>query len=423
MTVSARLAWLLSAALVQGCARRNATPRSHEETSSSTSLSALSVQSSASAARGPAPSTTTGAAESAPVALRSADGGATRCRVVRGPILLPVRGGVALAVRSEIVLAFANDNGVPRVVSWPVDPLPAPGAPPPPPESQGTFTSGSSLPCAVAGSHVFCSDRQGSVHRALISGDDDRVVAAARAGSRIGAGVLGSRPTLAYLASRETSEGWVSEAWIEVGDDPPVRLSEDGSGATAVAFAERGPGLVALLVDARAALTALHARPVAYGGTLQLGEDAVVFVGGPGDRHTAAALALPPAGPGWGILPIAKDGADFGMAIVRLDDPARVDEPSLWSMYPNGLDPAPVAAVVDRGRTWVARIRPETAAPAASRVLELGEVTASGSFEPFAVIGTNSAPKDVAIVGDPRGALWVAWVEASGSWAERLLCR
>jgi hypothetical protein len=30
---------------------------------------------------------------------------------------------------------------------------------------------------------------------------------------------------------------------------------------------------------------------------------------------------------------------------------------------------------------------------------------------------------DVALAADAHGALWVAWVDAAGSWLERVLCR
>ena len=60
-------------------------------------------------------------------------------------------------------------------------------------------------------------------------------------------------------------------------------------------------------------------------------------------------LAVAPDGPSWSLLPIAKDVGSFGLAIVRLDEPPRVDEPVVWSMYPNGLDPAPIAAASGGG--------------------------------------------------------------------------
>ncbi len=145
-----------------------------------------------------------------------------------------------------------------------------------------------------------------------------------------------------------------------------MRISEDGSGATAVDLAVRGPSLLALSIDARAALTAMHVRSVVYEGAAKLGEDAVVFVGGPGDRQTGGTLAVPASGPGCAAA--HRQGRfDFGLAIVRLDDPPHVDEPTVWSMYPNGLDPAPIAVATRPRGPWVARVRPRAASLARPR--------------------------------------------------------
>jgi hypothetical protein len=121
-------------------------------------------------------------------------------------------------------------------------------------------------------------------------------------------------------------------------------------------------------------------------------------------------------------LPIAKDVGSFGLALVKLDDPPRVDEPVSWSMYENGLDPAPVAATTAAGGSWAARVVPRDATPGASRVLELGSIHASGSFTAHEIIPTTGKPSDVSLVGDAMGALWLAWVDAGGSWLERLAC-
>jgi len=429
----------------------------------------------ADAQSGAAPNPTASVARAIPkvVAPPSApmpqDGGATACTVLRGPIQLPMHGAIALRVRSDAIDAILNDDGKPRVASWPSGALayapPAAGAEMADTPSTGALT----VPCAAAGDQVFCPDRTGAVHRANEGDTGDRVVASSRAGARIAAATIGGTHTaLVYLASRMTSEGWLSEAWIAVDDGAPVRFSEDGSGATSVALATRGTSLVAVLLDARAALTAMHVRTLGYDGKLQIGEDVVVFVGGPGDRHTAAALVLPPARdvalreathepppPAWALLPISRDLADFGLAAVRLDVPPRVDEPVVWSGYRNGLDPAPVAAVatsavVPKNSTrearksrsseakdeagpdggvsaptgvWVARVLPMTAEVNATRELELGELRADGSFASREVIATSSKMTDLQLVDDGHGAFWIAWTDASSSWIERLTCR
>jgi hypothetical protein len=227
---------------------------------------------------------------------------------------------------------------------------------------------------------------------------------------------------LVYLASRQTSEGWVREAWLTSEDGRPVRLSEDGSGATSSTLVARGSSLVAITVDSRVALTAMHAREVHYDHGLRMGEDVVTFVGGPGDSTSAAAAALLPSGTGWALLPIARDVSDFGLAIVKIDDPPRVDEPVVWSVYPDGLDPAPVATALSAGRAWVARVRPRSRGPGAPRELEVGELGLDGTFVPKHVVAAAAGATDVTLAADARGALWLAWIDPSGTRMERLSC-
>jgi hypothetical protein len=433
---------------------------------------------------------------------RPADAGAPGCRVVRGPAPLPRSGPANLLVRGDTIEILQNDDGRPRVTIQEAGPFTASSSSEGPSlrEADGTSAKGGvvnvdgtsakggvvnveamsavggvvngtdgaaarglAVACARAEDAAFCPDRSGSVRRvALRDGRDDTVVASSRSGSRVAAGVLGTRAALAYLASRRTSEGWLSEAWLAVEDDPPMRLSEEGSGATSLALARYGDGLLALMVDARAALTALHARVIVRDGRndertspgrapherTRLGEDVVVFVGGPGDRRSGAEVVFPPSGPGWGLLPIARDMATFGLAVVRLDQPPRVDEPVVWSMYANGLDPAGLAAAVDGtaaeggvvkrgdgtsaeggvvsargGLTWLARIVPRGPEPSAPRVLELGQVDSQGAFLARGTLSTADSPGDVALAIDSRHAIWVAWVDRKGAWIERLMCR
>jgi len=425
----------LSALWLVACGRSVTTKAIPETSDPSASASAAASSApdapSATPSAVPVPSSTSSSAgsassvDAAPVAPRSVDGAAGSCRAVRGPVELPIRAPATFVVRGDRVDAVLDDDGRPRVVSFTAAPLASPLTSPPLREqAEGAQGRGSRLQCATAGEVAFCPDRAGAVHRSGLSGDGDRIVASGRIGTHVAASLLGgAHPALAYLASRKTSEGWVSEAWLEVDDDAPLRLSEDGSGATAVDLGARGATLVALTIDARAALTAMHARPVAYQNGARLGEDAVVFVGGPGDRQTAGTVALPASGPGWGLLPIARDVADFGLAIVRLDDPPRVDEPTVWSMYPNGLDPASVAVAARGAGAWVARIRPQAAEPGSARVLELGEVGPEGAFTARDLIPTADLPGDLNLALGPHGDLWLAWVDSTGSWVERLACR
>jgi hypothetical protein len=347
------------------------------------------------------------------------DAGVSACRLLSGPIELSPHGAAALTSRGDEMLAVLNEDGRPAIAGFRVGPIAPAAITSSVPSSKRALR----VPCAVTGDVAFCPDRTGDVHRSTLAGGDSRVVANSFAGTHVSAGrVPGQSAVLVYLARRETSEGLVTEAWTVADEGPPQRLSEDGSGATSSALADRGSSLIALTVDSRVALTAMHAREIRYDHGLRLGEDVVTFVGGPGDPGSAAALAFFPSSTGWAVLPIAQDVSTFGLALVKLDDPVRVDEPVVWSMYPDGLDPAPVATAFMGARCWLARVRPRERGPGSPRDLELGELKSDGSFAAEYIVGGAGGATGVSMASDSRGALWVAWLDPSGGWTERLSC-
>ena len=272
--------------------------------------------------------------------------------------------------------------------------------------------------CAAAGDVLFCPDATGTVH--AWRGEKHAIVAHARAWTDVAAAAIGEHVALAYLAERVTSEGLVREAWAVLDEGAPVRVSEEGSGATFVELAARGRGLLAMTIDARVAMTPAHARPIAIAdGALKLGADAVVFVGGSAEPHNAGALATSQDGSAFELVAVADGAESFGMAAIRVEDPPREDEPVVWSLYPNGLDPAPIAATHGGTRLIVARARPRSHEPASTRVLELGELSREGAFTAGCIIDEAPFIKDVEVELDRRGALWVFYRDPRGSVLER----
>jgi hypothetical protein len=167
----------------------------------------------------------------------------------------------------------------------------------------------------------------------------------------------------------------MNQAFVALDDGPPVRLSEDGTGAMDVALAPRGDGLLAIVLDGRTAMSVVHARPVGVkGAALVLGKDVVSFVGGSPERHARVGLATARDGRAFALLPLAKDGLTFGMTTITVSDPPRDDEATTFDPYPNGLDPAAVRG--SRGATlpYFARVRPAAADPKAPRVVEVGRL-------------------------------------------------
>ncbi len=372
------------------------------------------------------------------------DAGVNGCKLVYGPIQQPMTGEVVLAEAPDAIEVIANKGGVPAVARLPLPPL---GGPKTGKVVLETAPPRSLLPaCAVAAHFVYCADDKGAVVRApRTPGSPEgqavpglgKVVAHARPGTRPAAAPLPDGHTVVvYVVEKKNDESVAAEAFAVLDDGPGVRISDEGSGATSVAVAARGDGAVALMVDARTAMTPVHARTLAdSGGKLVVGPDAVVFVGGGAEPHTAGVLASALAqggpasprdgsagGPGFlALLPVAGE-LGFGMAAVRLSDPPGMDEKTVWSMYPNGLDPAPIAATAGRPPIRVARVRPVDARPDAARGVELGRIDDAGQFVPYGMISTLGRPTWLSVANDAAGALWVGYTDGAGTWLERRTC-
>ncbi len=366
-----------------------------------------------------APPVPTPAASVAPATLPG-DAGAGACALVWGPAKLATTGPVALAATATGVDVVQNDNGAAVHVAFALgklDPKAKPVAPPAPADARRV----SRQPCALAGSVAFCTDRSGGVHRAPVGGGAGPVVGHARPGAWVAASLVAGKPVVAFLRDRTTSEGNTQEAYLVDADGAEQRLSEDGSGATFVALAPRGEGAIAVYVDARMAMSPVHARTVA-GAKPVLGKDEVLFIGGSAEATTRLAVGVQAGGPAFALVPISHDLA-FSLAIARMDAGPTTDAPTTWSDYPNGLDPAPIAATAGAKRVTVARVRPSEARFGAPRVLELGRVDAGGGFAPLGLVSTHGAASHVAIVEDRGGGIVIGYTDGAGSWVERRSCK
>ncbi|MDB4996175.1 MAG: hypothetical protein JWM74_3607 [Myxococcaceae bacterium] len=351
------------------------------------------------------------------------DAGTSACRILSGPLQQPFTGPATLAATATGIDLVIHKNGIVKVLSFPAEPI-ASVKPTGRRSLDGTTDKASKPPCAVAGPFAFCSDANGDIHRALRAQASDEVVAKAEPGARVGAAAFpGGHIGVAWLEARKTTEGRLSEAFMRVDDGPPVRISEDGAGATEFALAERNKEVIALFVDARRAMTPLHARPltVSAAGKLGVGTDAVIYVGGGSDHQVLGALATNGKGSLFALIPTSSEDG-FGLASVHVGSPPKIDEAHTFSLYPNGLDTAPVVATRSGAKMYVARVRPLTADPTASRVLELGRLDDAGTFTSLGLVPTNGSVKDVAVEADGLGAIWLHYTDGVGSWLERRVC-
>lgn len=356
-------------------------------------------------ATAPQPVSTTGTtAGVAPV-----DGGST-CRLEIGPIASDFSGPAVLVPTTKGVDVIGNDHGSPHVFA-----VEGKGAP------AVAIVPTSSVPCAWAKGLAFCPDAGGAVHERDHAGADV-IVARARSGTRVAAAETGGHALLAFLSDRETSEGSKQIAQLWADDGHAERLSDDGNGATFVDLAARDGEAVAMFIDAHMGMTPIHARTIRWQGGPVVGPDTVLFVAGNAESETRAALATRhDKGPSFALVPIAKDTFAFGMAAIEIASVPAVQAPATWSLYDNGLDPAPIAASRDAGRLLVARVRPDGAAVQAPRVLELGALDAAGRYASFGTVATHGRVRAVALAADATGA-WLAYTDEQRTWVERRAC-
>ena len=363
------------------------------------------------------------------------DAGPSACRLVYGPAEQAFRGPAAMVTSATELKLVANDGGKPRIFAVPLGPPPPASVPVVAPPKPSSFFAMRWPPCEMAGRWAYCQAAGGIVYRTTLGTTDTKQIAKSQPSTRISAAALGpDHAVLGTLDARRTTEGVMMQAFVTLDDGETTRLSEDGAGATVLQLVARGDRAVALYLDARMAMLPVHARPMSLRGKeLALADDAVVFVGGPPERG----IELTPAVAGtsvFALVPTARETADFGMAAIRIAESPKDDVQPSWSLYPNGLDPAPIAATTtttagerrDGGSggpsAWVARVRPSERAVGAPRIVELGRLDAAGAFTSLGAISTGKRVTDMAITADAYGAVWILYGDTNATWLERRVC-
>lgn len=363
--------------------------------------------------------------------------GAGDCRVIRGPVRLTTAAPVLIGPGTGGLLAFAtNKLGAP---AWETPRFPEPAKQGPAtlvprasaaataPLASGAASAAAApeeerirLPaCALAGGFTFCVDAEGAIRRRTTGAEDDKIVAKGRRGTPVSAAALGGHTFYAFLANQRTSEGLIVRAFVGVDDEIPIPLSEEGSGATFVGLVPRSEDVLAMYIDARTALTPVHARTLRFEGRLVRGNDAVVFVGGGSDGRVRGALGRSVDGPALLFVAGAHDDKEYGVVTLVIDGEPKDDLPGKWSLYPAAITTSPLAATSGKSPVRLARVRPETKEIDAEQVLELGHVGRDGSFAEKCVLAKGSAFLDVGLDVDERGSLWVAYTTKQGTWVEQ----
>jgi hypothetical protein len=317
-----------------------------------------------------------------------------------GPLAMDFIGAPAIAATDKGALVAGNDKGTPHLVTIAGGKGPAAGA-----------LKTSSLPCAIAKGQAWCPDADGK-----IAG-----VGKARSGTKIAAAETGGHAAIAFIEDRKTTEGTTQTAQIWSDDGTTQRLSDEGNGATSVDLAARDGEIVALMIDAHMGMTPVHARTAKWNGKLALGADTVLMIAGNAEANTAGAIATRhDTGPSFALVPIAQDISAFGVVSVRIEAVPKVDAKTEWSLYENGLDPAPIAATHDGARMLVGRVRPTGKTAQSPRVLEIGKLE-DGKFVAFGIVPTHGSPTSIAMSADAKG-VWLAYTDANGTFVDHRVC-
>lgn len=263
------------------------------------------------------------------------------------------------------------------------------------------------------------------VGTALVLAEDARV------GTRVAVPVGASRQlqglpqVAAYVARPESPEGPpIAKLWV-AGGGAILDLTSAPASSHSVALAATPRGLTAVFLEARTGMSSIHLREIAFSKEREpsLGEDQIVWVGGPA-RPTTELFVLPSAAPRVkSFLTLERDITHFGL--VGLDVPLEPGtefpvEPE-WRLYDNGIEPAPFALAEICGRPVVALARPSSAVPHAVQELVLLDLNRTEPRSPPALIARSRAFFDISLASLSGGAL-LAYVADHRTWARSIRC-
>lgn len=385
-----------------------------------------------------APAATSATPEAAPPVVKDAappvdatateeiygDAGTSDCRLAYGPAEQPFRGPAALDVSGAELRLIANEGGRPRIYPVAIPPKKAPLAPPVKPAS---YVGMRWPPCELAGKYVYCSGDGGAITRSTLGQTDFKKLpnAKIRNGTRLAATMLDAEHSIVgWLESRQTTEGQMLKAFAAIDNNEPERLSEDGAGATSLRFISRKTGAIAIYLDTRTNQVPVHARPMHLkNNALAFGTDVVLAVGGVPERGIDFEVGVV-GERGFAFLPMPKDTLEFGMATIPVEDPPKEDVGIAWSLYPNGIDPAPMttAPMKDGKGLWIVRTRPRERAVGSPRILELGKIDAMGVYTSLGEIAPAKNVTDITAIEDTAGSVWIVYGDSTVTYLERRVC-
>ena len=353
----------------------------------------------------------------------------SRCRLVWGPSRLPFLGpGIVRPAGGHLDVTF-HDHGQLRVHRVDYTKPPPAGAKPVKPVEPPGQTAMSFPACAAAydvggrANSVYCTGVEGAVQWTRLGAGTKKVGTARPNESLAAAAFGGDRSVVAFLNRRTVAGESALEAYVALEDGEPLRLSDDGAGATFVTLAPRSDReIVALMVDARTAMSPVHARVLTLrGDALELGPDVILYVGA-SERGGHAALARFADGTMVALLPMPTDLTRYALQGLVLPFPLQMDLPAEPFPYPKQVDfPRVVTATIGQ-KVYAALTRTKDAASDSPAVLEITEVQKNGSLLPLGILAEGVPMLDLDMAADEHQSLWLIYGDGHGSLLERRVC-
>lgn len=206
--------------------------------------------------------------------------------------------------------------------------------------------------------------------------------------------------------------------WVEGGGI--LDLSPEGSGASSVSLIPIGEGqVIAMWLDARAAMTPIHARRFEIREkTTAIAEDEVIFVGGPPDAFPEI-TGFRFGNAASGLVPLVTEKG-FALHNILVNWQGKVKVGALE--YPNGLDVAPVTGASACGEGIAVYSRPEAKEPNSPQVLEIATLGKNGSIDVEEVAAYPGNVHELSAAAIDETTVWVVYTANSKSFAMRIRC-
>jgi len=277
---------------------------------------------------------------------------------------------------------------------------------------------------ALGREHAYFVSNSGKLCRGhLKTGALEVLAPDARAGARVSVVSTKDRDLVGYIAGAgDEALGFLWAEGTSASAPELVRLSPEGSEATSITLVPTTPHPHAVLLEGRSGMSPLHARRMlTTARKVTLEPDRVVWVG-PGSHSLTEVVSLMAGGDDMmAFLATAKDVTHFGLAQLSLHPESAQPAEPLWRPYPNGLDPAPVAAAHFCGRDFAIYAVPQHEKPRAPQDLVLAPIEDEklGQEE---ILAHSRAYSDISVAALDSGAL-IAWTADHRTWAMVIGCQ